>query len=556
MLRSVTGLHIYYYFGHLCDYQLAKTVRDERPKITSPALLLLLEQGRKNEDTYVEQLRQTTEVVSLQGGSMEERAARTLEAMRAGTAVLHNGVLDGGHRAQVLAEKYHAMGIELRFRGESDLLFRIDKPSAFGDWSYVVADVKSSRTSRLPQMMQVAYYDWLLKGVQETSSGEGQVIVFPDGCNGAARIDSFSLDDVAPSLELFLSERLGEALGSAEPSRTVSSGCSKCLWSEHCKQALADTDDLLRIPGIRPGQKRVLLENGIATPQALAESDIEVLLANASVPSEGLRRVARKSRALVAGRPIANTPLDDVVRDWLVENDRVAPSPLEKGPLLVFIDVAADPLADTVFGYGVRVGVNPAQAFYAEGSLEEDLTFSRFLQGMERVGKRAGGNYAVLHFGAVTANRLARLAEKYPHLGTSPVFSGLMHRLVDVRAILARGYDFPEALRDLETALRFVPQTLPGPALEALGWEPPLIEEAEEELARAAVRIGVSSDALRSGEELSLVWWRMHVESKHRLWTGLIELGLRYRADGLAAVWESIRQQSFGNPLITGGVHV
>lgn len=554
-VHSVTGLHVYYYYGHLCDYQLRRTVTQKPPPITSPALLLLLEQGRANEERYVAELGRETEVVSVKipGKSMEERAAITLEAMRAGVPVLHNGVLDGGDASRRLAEMHAQRGLRLRFRGETDLLVRVEgSPSAFGDYAYRVIDVKSSRTGKFPQMMQVAYYDWLLRGVQGTSTGEGALVVFPQGPLGEAKEERFSLEPLEPTLTLFLEERLPEVLAAddAAVAYHLAGHCSHCLWHPHCAERAAQEDDLSRVPGLRPAHKRALAAAGAASAAQLAAATDAVLETAAAQASggEGWRRLREQAVAVTSGQRMPRAPLATVEADLALQQpalERFLSAPASS----VYVRLGGDPIAGLDLAFGVQVGSRAAQRVTAEHPREEDLVFGRFVDGMERVAQASKGRYVVFHYGRGLEDRLRRWGERHGRADRLEAVEAVCARVVDVQALLRRAYYLPHTPRSATAALALLePGTPSSPtaaqALEQLGLEPPLVEAGLEAVTRAAGRVGVPRDALLSDDdELLGVWFRLHLETAAPVWLRLVEARLTQEVAALAAVVARLRKE-------------
>lgn len=553
-MRSVTGLHVYYYFSHLCDYLVHRTVNHMAPPITAPGLLLLLEQGRLNETNYVEHLRQSTPVLSLKepGETMEARAARTLQAMRDGAPILHNGVLDGGDLAQALAAKLAPVAPDLRFRGETDLLFRVDGvPSAFGTYSYRVADVKSSRTSKFPQMMQVAYYDWLLRGVQGGSTGEGSIVVFPEGPAGAALDEPFPLAPLAPTLTLFLEEKLADVLGQDE-SRVpyhLAWHCRRCLWQEHCTQRAEGEQDLSLVAGLRPAHKHALGSVAIRTVSELAAASDDTLAAarkQASAGSEGLLRLREQSRARAAGAPKPRTNPADLWADLAREQPALAGLP-SANHLRVHVDLRADPISGEVFGFAVQIGAHAPQILLAETARETDLVYSRFMQGMEKVATRSGGRFVVFHHGQGSVRALERLHERYPRADWVALNLLMRARAVDLERFARQALYLPaRADNAVELAAMLGAPRPPGlyERLTAAEWDPVDVEAAQAALAKAAQRIGTTPAAvLAADDDGPLVWWRMHLEGGGRLWLRLAEL---YLGDTLRALQLTAERLSAG----------
>lgn len=563
-MHSVTGLHIYYYFSQLCDYQLHRTVFEKKPRIEAPDVLLLLEQGRRNESLYVEQLRAHADVRAIHDGSMEERAEQTLAAMREGVQVIHNGILDGGERSRRLAEAFAERGLALRLRGETDLLVRVDHaPSAFGEWSYRVIDVKSSRTGKFSQMMQVAYYDWLLAGVQEASTGCGAVVVFPQGPAGGPREELFDLVDLEPVLTLFLDEKLPDVLGSVQESLPyrLSRNCRRCLWSDHCRARAESTGDISLVEGVRGGRKQALLEMGIRTVQDLATlSDDRLLTAvqKESLGSEGLSRVRTQALALHENQLLERARFDDVLTDWILENNRRPGDFRDGGNLLqVYVDVRADHLTGMVFGYAIKVGTHPVQFFYAEDAKQEDLLFYRFMEGMQRVAAQTGGRYAILHSVPLLPWRLRDLAERHALPEAVGALEGVTSRLIDVVALLRRAWYFPLNVLDGRRLLSVFlqqhgvadPSGVPrrpdlfGAALLDQGWDGLEVEEALCEVEAAAESLSLSVEQILAAPAIIDVAWRMHVERGHKVWGAVLRLA---QSSELATLHTAVRLIELG----------
>ena len=77
-------------------------------------------------------------------------AQRTVEAMRAGAEVIYQGVLFDG----------------VRWRGHSDFLRRVERPSDLGSFSYEVADTKLARRVKPYFLLQLCFYSELVEAIQ------------------------------------------------------------------------------------------------------------------------------------------------------------------------------------------------------------------------------------------------------------------------------------------------------------------------------------------------------------------------------------------------------
>src|ERR1035441_1939236 len=116
---------------------------------------LVARKGDEHEQAYLAQLRsEGREIVEIAGepGLEGTRAAaqQTIEAMRAGAEVIYQGVLFDG----------------VRWRGHSDFLRRVERPSALGPFSYEVADTKLARRVKPYFLLQLCFYSELVEAIQ------------------------------------------------------------------------------------------------------------------------------------------------------------------------------------------------------------------------------------------------------------------------------------------------------------------------------------------------------------------------------------------------------
>ena len=122
-----------------------------KPKIWDPVLETLAERGRAHERQYLEKLKESgLSVVEIEGGGISStQVAQTLEAMRAGAAIIYQGAL--------------LQGV---WSGRADILRRIEVASDLGAWSYEVIDTKLARETKGATVLQLSLYSELLAVMQ------------------------------------------------------------------------------------------------------------------------------------------------------------------------------------------------------------------------------------------------------------------------------------------------------------------------------------------------------------------------------------------------------
>ena len=147
------------------------------PVFEDPRRDALAEAGREHETRMLERYRiegHTIETIGASGG-FAERNERTLDAMRRGTEVIHQGRLGRG-----------------KWGGYPDFLVRIPRPSGLGDWSYEVVDAKLATVAKADAVLQIAVYSWLLERAQGTAPVEMHLAL-----GGAGDMEPFRVADFA-----------------------------------------------------------------------------------------------------------------------------------------------------------------------------------------------------------------------------------------------------------------------------------------------------------------------------------------------------------------------
>ena len=151
-LFSATDVVGYLECAHLTALDLQSlqnaTIRAEKVADDESATLIA-RKGTEHELAYLQRLRagglQVVDIAEA-GGSIDDKAARTLAAMAAGADVVYQATLRNGE-----------------LFGHADFLMRVDGvPSNFGNWSYEVADTKLARSPKAKVLVQLAFYSHLL----------------------------------------------------------------------------------------------------------------------------------------------------------------------------------------------------------------------------------------------------------------------------------------------------------------------------------------------------------------------------------------------------------
>ncbi|WP_417484329.1 TM0106 family RecB-like putative nuclease [Maricaulis salignorans] len=257
--------------------------RDITPAEDDDEMKLVQDQGHAHEAAFTERLRaEGLDVVELERkfASPEQEYEATLEAMRSGREVIAQAALGAGDR----------------WGGYADFLFKVDRPSDLGGYSYEVADTKLSRSPKPGQILQLCLYSDLLTRMQGAEPERAHLEL------GSNERYTVRLDDVSAyarlareRFEIFVETRPDTR---AEPVPA----CSLCRWRKHCQAEWEAADSLVLLPGILTSQRRKLEAIGVTTVSGLAELD-QLVPKLAPRTLERLVSHARLQRARRSGGP-------------------------------------------------------------------------------------------------------------------------------------------------------------------------------------------------------------------------------------------------------------
>ncbi|MEZ6195296.1 MAG: TM0106 family RecB-like putative nuclease [Planctomycetota bacterium] len=312
--RAVTGNVIYNYFSHPCGYRVHLDLHGDRTRrdAPGPAGRYLMERGNRHEAAVFAGIRARdpedwraieADPTLDREADIARRIEATLDAMREGVRFIFHGFLTT-LPGEVVESRPGGEEREspLVFRGETDLLVRVEEPSAaFGAWSYQVGDVKSSRRARFAQKMQVAFYSWILERRQGVLPREGFVVT------GEGRRERFELEECIWTLRHFLEEEIHEYARAEDVFYQIEPACGQCHWRSHCAARAADDDDLSLVPGMRRADKRTLLAAGIPSRGVLREQDDATLRAlgrSFGRKLDGFRDLKQRASAQDFGRAL------------------------------------------------------------------------------------------------------------------------------------------------------------------------------------------------------------------------------------------------------------
>ncbi len=322
-----------------------------RPRFVDPLLELLFKKGLEHENAHLESLRASgKEVVDLSGILNDlDPVAATLAAMHAGVDVIYQGALR-----------------DEQWYGKPDLLVRIARPSALGDWSYEIHDTKLSRETRAGTILQLGLYSAMLARAQGHSPEHFHVVT----PNPEHRVHTFRVDDYSAYVRLVCAELAATVLReaakiAAEFYPEPVEHCAICPWSGICVKKRHDDDHLSLVANISQVQRRELYDRDVHTLTALAQLPLPISFKPDRGSVASYERVREQARLQLESRD--KTPPLHELRDAL-EGEGLARLP-EPSPGDIFLDLEGDNIAfeggrEYLFGL-VTIGAGGAPEYHA-----------------------------------------------------------------------------------------------------------------------------------------------------------------------------------------------
>ncbi len=393
LVVSASDLNNFLACSHLITLDLAR-MRGEslvEPETGADAELLA-RKGDEHELRHLEQLRaEGREVVEIETSDHSEEGLRaqvaaTEEAMAAGTEVIYQGAF-----------------LRNGMRGHIDFLFRVDRPSGLGGWSYEVADTKLARRAKPYFILQLCFYSELVAAAQGLEPERIHVIL-GDGTQQSFRIAEFSAY-FRYVRDAFLAE-LASGFDDTYPEPVAH--CSICRWRDACDAQRAADDHLSLVANITRRQRDLLCATEVDTLAALGEADgLEVK----GIDPEVLGRLHEQAALQLAQRQTG------------IHEYRMRPAEEGRGFVRlpepsagdVFFDMEGDPLFDEggleyLFGYVTTGGGGEGfTAIWGRDRGEEGRALEQFVDAMT-ARRRRFPDLHIYHYNHYEVTALKRLA--------------------------------------------------------------------------------------------------------------------------------------------------
>ncbi len=267
-----------------------------RPAYSSPYAAILQKHGAEHEQGYVSSLRAGgLEVVDARPAdttTAEQSSAITREGMRTGADVIVQARLEAG-----------------RLAGYADILYRVERPSELGAWSYEAHDTKLTRETKGGTILQLSAYSHLLAEMQGAGPEFFHVVTpvvaeryrVADYAAYYRMVHGALLDELAKGHDRLIAEHYPEPV----------EACQVCVWAARCEARRRHDDHLSYIAGSGRSHRVELTARGFPTLTAAAAMPVPVTFKPARGARETYERLGHQARVQhqqrTEQRPIVET---------------------------------------------------------------------------------------------------------------------------------------------------------------------------------------------------------------------------------------------------------
>ena len=396
---SATDLSNHLACRHLTvlDLEVARGTKPS-PGFSSPDLRVIQELGLRHEAAYLASLiERGFSVADLRGFRNDETAAaETRTRMEAGIDVIAQGTLAVG-----------------RWFGRPDLLRKVPKPSAFGDWSYEVYDCKLARETKATTILQLALYSDLLATVQ--GHAPEFMYVVPPAIDFAE--EAHRIADYAAYFRL-VKARLEKSCDRGEAAPTYPEPCAHCdvcRWYKECDATRRADDHLSLVAGISRLQRNQFVVWDASSVASLAVFPIPLKQKPLHGSRESHERMREQARIQVDGR-VQSKAVHELLA--IAENTGFCRLPVPSAQDM-FVDLEGDPFVgicgqEYLYGFVARAG-GQALAYEKRWALtpeQEKIGFEWLVDEIIRRWKMDPAMH-VYHFGSYETAAFKRLMGAY-----------------------------------------------------------------------------------------------------------------------------------------------
>ncbi len=397
-------------------------VSPEEKDSISPYRELLLERGREHErrvkDTAFPSCRQ------LHYETPEEGFRRLLEEMAGGAEVISGPPL------------FYLPG---NMRGIPDILEkRTDHPSVFGNYHYVVTEIKQARKIKREHILQAAFYTCVLGKIQGHLPGTFRII------NHDLKTQEYSFSDYEVELQIAVKGTQAILNGIERPSATYNA--AEWPWERYINHEAIRMRDVSLVGQVGPRLKEKLVSRGFKKIWDVSSASNDALQAIEGISESTAKKLILNARALMKNEPV---PIDLSGLNFPAKS------------VEIFLDMegtdepdleGATDAVDYLIGVVVRKGgADEYHPFIAHRIEDEEKMFYDFMSFL-----KLHNDYIIYHWHNYENWHMKRLARRHNLVEEADALA--LSRMVDLHRVATRAFAFPtytNGLKDIAAYLRF-----------------------------------------------------------------------------------------------------
>ncbi len=307
-------------------------------------------------------------------------------------------------------------------RGRPDLLVRVEGESVFGEYMYVVKEIKYAKNLKDYHRLQAAYYTYLL-GLVQGVTPEYFVLV-----NREHEEFVYAYADYEQELLEAIS-RAREVLSSQDPPLPVYG--EEWPWEVYSKELAQEFDDVSQLYRLGRSVRSRLHEAGIYTLADLRAATKEEVLAVKGVGAGTYRKWSKQLEAFAQQAPV-----------------QVASFSLASASRVLFFDIEGDTELGVDYLYGLLEG-EEFTYFWADAPEEEEVLWKDFLSFIDSL-----EDAVICYYTSYERQSLARMKRLYGC--PDALWEKLQGMLVDLFPVLRKSFAFPLASYSIKPVAQYL----------------------------------------------------------------------------------------------------
>jgi len=388
----------------------------------SPYRELLFERGQDHEIHFIEKEYPEFKLITYK--DREEGFLKLLKEMARGAEVIC------GMPMLFLPEN---------LQGQIDVLEkRTDHLSVFGDYYYVVKEIKLAKNIRKEHIIQGAFYTYLIAQIQEYLPEAFFII------NRDFQEFEYRYRDYEQELATAIEGTQAILDGAAVPTPTYN-GC-EWPWERYCNHRALKTRDVSLVAHVGPKTKAHLVAHGFKKIWDISSATVEDLKKVPSISAATAQKLILSAQAIKKGEPILL---------------KKAPLSFPERSTEIFLDLEGsdqpgheDELAQVDYLIGVLIrkdGKEAYRSFIAHRPQDEGTMFCEFMEFIT-----TQRDYVIYHWHNYESWHIKRLGER--HDRKEEVERLMLPHMIDLHKVATKWYVFPtysHGLKDVATFLGF-----------------------------------------------------------------------------------------------------